>query len=74
MLQKTTGFPGDRKTQGSLPGQSWKSKTWVPQLMMEVTKCLGLSLGARLKFSLELEILGSENNNMEFRNPDLSAQ
>lgn len=42
--------------------------------MMEVTKCLGLSLGARLKFSLELEILGSENNNMEFRNPDLSAQ
>lgn len=42
--------------------------------MMEVTKCPGFSLSARLKFSLELENLGSESNNMEFRIPDLSAQ
>lgn len=42
--------------------------------MMEATKCPGFSLSARVKFSLQLEILNSENNNMEFRNPDLSAQ
>lgn len=35
--------------------------------MVEVTKCPGLSLSARLKFSLVLEILGSEDNNTDFR-------
>lgn len=42
--------------------------------MMEVTKCPGFFPSARVKSSLELEILGSGNNNIEFGNPDLSAQ
>lgn len=42
--------------------------------MMEITVCPGFSLSARLKFSLKLEILDSENNNKEFRDPHVSAQ
>lgn len=42
--------------------------------MMDITKCPGLFLSARVKPSLELEILGSGNNNIESRNPYLSAQ